>query len=217
VEAPVAPAAEPTLLSDATPPAEPVVEVPAEPVAPAVTEPAAEPLPVEEAPPSYNFAWPEGFTAPSNDDPTFSSFVGILGANKVTPEAAQELANLHAAEVKRINDGLVQRQFDVFAETVRGWEKEFREDPEFKNRVDTTLNDARWAIKQFGGTDKQVEELRNVLLTSGVGNHRALIRAFSNMAKQFKEARPGPRPAPPTARSGDPAERRYGTTMRTEQ
>lgn len=221
---PSAPDPPPSLLAE-VPVAEPVVppvaeEAPAapaaEPIAP-VAEPVTEaPAPITDPPAiTYEaFTWPEGFT-PTEDDPTLKSFTDIAGRHTLPQETAQELVNLHAAEIERVQQGLVQRQFDVFADRVKSWEQEFRADPEFKNRTDTVINDAKWAIREFGGTAAQQQELRDVLRASGVGNQKAVIRVFANIAKQFREARATQEGRTTAARGGHPADRRYGSMGET--
>jgi hypothetical protein len=209
---PVAPEPAAPVVEAAAPAA---VETPAAPApepAPAVeTAPALEPTPegLGAPVPSYEaFTWPEGFTPPK-DSPALASFTEIAGKHGLSQETAQELIGLHAAEIDNLYQQVTQRQFDVFAERVADWEKEFRADPEFKNRAETALTDAKWAITRFGGTATQQKELRDALLASGLGNHKAVIRAFANVAKQFREARPTQEGRTSTAARGGPADRRY--------
>lgn len=219
-----------TLLSGDAPAV--VAEVPAdaqpEPVAPTeaatpTAEPAAEPETPAEAPAplAYEpFAFPEGLVV-APDDTILAKFTALAGDIRMPQEKAQELVGFYGeAATKYATDlqaHLAQRQWDTFTDTVKGWERDFRESPEFSNRTDTVLNDARWAIQELGGTDEQVKELRDILLASGTGNHPAVIRFAANAARRLKEARPGPRPAPTTSRPGDPADRRYGRSMTEEK
>lgn len=220
---PVAPAPPPSLIT-ATP-AEPAAQVPAAPdpaVEPAHSSP-ADPAAVEPVQPEHPaalayeaFTWPEGFTPPAEDHPALTEFTAFGGENQVPQQVMQKFADLHAAEVARIHEvtqeALVQRQYDVFADTVKAWQQEFHDAPEFKNRVATVLGDANWAVRELSGSEEAATKAFQALELSGMGSHPDVIRLLAEAGKRLRE--PNNKPAQesrasPTTRNPDPAERRY--------
>lgn len=204
----------PTLLGG-----EPAAEVPAaapeaEPETPQPeAEPAAEAV-AELEPVSYEpFSFPEGMAVPA-DNENLAKFTEFATTKRLSQEDAQGLIDLYAAQAADFSDRLqrqmIDKQFETFAQTVSGWEQESRDAPEFQNRFNTVLEDAKWAIRELSGSDEAAQELRALLTTSGTGSHRAMIRVFANAAKRLKEARPAPRPTPTAVRPANGADRRYG-------
>lgn len=154
------------------------------------------------------FKFPEGMKPEAEP---LGKFTELLSAHRLPQDAAQGLIDLYAAEAQRMTEALTQRQFDVFAETQAQWIKDFEADPDIgRNRRETTLGDAMWLIREFGGDADQVKELRTTLGFTGAGNHRAVIRLLSNAARALRERR-APMPSNANAgRVGNPADRRYG-------
>ncbi len=191
-------------------PAAPVANAPVE-AAPAPEgdkKPDGEAAPVEPPKPEaprYEFKMPEGVVA---DAPVMSAYTNILGKYNMPPEAGQELLDFHANQMTVYAERVAQSQQDQFSETRRGWVKEFEKMA--GNRRDTMLNDAKWAVMQFGGDKKQVAELWNVLNFTGAGDHPAVIRAFANIAKASRERSAPQHGNPAVSAPTDPATRRYG-------
>lgn len=203
-EAKPAPGAEPTTEVKT---AEPTPDAPKVETSPPV-EGEAKPEVAAEAPkpdaPKYEFKMPDGVTA---EAPIMSAYENILGKYSMTPEAGQELLDFHATQIKDTVARVVQQQQDDYAKTRQGWVKDFEK--QSGNRRDTVLNDAKWAVTQFGGDKKQVAELWDVLNMTGAGDHPATIRAFANVAKAMRE-RSAPQHGAPVTTPADPATRRYG-------
>jgi len=268
VVTPVVPSVEQPVISPTEPPAESVT--PSEPpVAPAVPfeptkatgdllgkppEAAPEPEAIPEAEPeaapaptpesiTYDLKFAKGLNVPA-DDPLLARFTQTANELRLAPEKAQSLVDLYGEAAtnyaRNLEQSLVQRQFDVFANTVNAWKEQSEKEPEWENRFETVLHDARRAIDLFGGTPEQAQETREMLLSSGTGNHPAAIRLLYNAISRFerleatlqaegfadrpaiqraladfrnplREARPGPRPTPtPVMDPLHPADRRYG-------
>lgn len=198
-------------------PAEPILETAAEPVVdPAVTadEAPKDPAVVEAgeatAPVYADFKMPEGFSVAPEQ---LTAFTGMLAKHNLTQEAGQELIDLHTSTLKtaieQMGADMQQRQVDTFAETRKGWREDF-----FKtagNRSDTIANDAKWAIHELVKDSKQRAELTDVLGFTGAGDNKAIINLLAAAARRLRE-RNAPAPGLPQngARSGNPADRRYG-------
>lgn len=201
-------APEPEAAAPAEVPAEEGAAVEAKPEAAPDAE--APPAPVYEA-----FKMPEGITAAPEQ---IEAFTNLLGTTDVrTQEGAQALMDLHTASLKKFAETYAteaaQRQQDVFAETRAGWVRDYHE--QAGNKADTILNDAKWAITDLVKDEKQRTALWDVLAFTGAGDHPALITAFASAAKRLRE-RAAPAQSLPQngAKSGSPADARYGRTTR---
>jgi hypothetical protein len=159
--------------------------------------------------PKYEFKMPEGVVA---EAPIMSAYSNILTKYNMTPEAGQELLDFHGEQIKATAARIEQGQQDAFAETRRGWVKDFEK--QAGNRRDTMLNDAKWAAGQFAGDKKQAAELWNVLNFTGAGDHPAVIRTFSNIAKALRERSAPQHGNPSNSAPSDPVTRRYGPAKR---
>lgn len=185
-------------------------------------EPAAEAAPEGEKPEGEADPAPEGDKA--SQFPTYEPFKlveglelapeqsaalnNLLGKHNLSQEAAQEIVDFGSAILKGAQDRLTQQQNDVFAETRRGWVKDFEK--QAGNRRNTMLNDAKQAIADAVPDAKQRQELWNVLALTGAGDHPAVIRAFANIGKRARE-RGAPLPtAPAKTTPNTPWEGRYG-------
>lgn len=199
------------------PPAEPAPKaVEGEPPAPGEDgAPTPEPGPVETAP-AYEFTFPEGFAPDKVDPERFEAFTSILGENKVAPEAAQKLLDMHAAEVSRIASTALQQQWDVFSRQQEAAISEVRADPEIGgSRFVTAMRDASRTIEQYGGSPEEQAALKQVLTNSGAGNNRLVIRLLSRIGgSNLREGAPVPA-NPPRQRAPTGTERglsRYAGT-----
>lgn len=185
-------------------------ETPAEGETPVEGAKPAEPPPAAAEPLAYEkFAVPEGV---SLDDERVGAFTDVIAPLRVPQEQAQQLVDLHVAEMQRYAEQLSSGQHRAFAETRRGWVESFEKDVEIGgNRRDTTIANALWAIGELGGDAGQVKELRDMLSFTGAGDHPALIRLMNNVALRLRE-RTAPPPAlpPKPGGGGRPEDRRYG-------
>lgn len=164
------------------------------------------PLPVFEA-----FKLPEGF---SPDDAKLGEFTKELAEFETATKAdhamlqafGQKLVDRHIAEVQRLNDFYKT----AFEKQKTDWKDSFEKDPEIgMNRTETTLAAAREFIRTHGGTPEQQKEFRDLMTSTGVGNHPAMIRMFSKANVAYAEGKPLPGTKPPSAPTSK-VERRYG-------
>lgn len=164
------------------------------------------PLPVFEA-----FKLPEGF---SPDDAKLGEFTKELAEFETVTKAdhakmqefGQKLVDRHIAEVQRLNDFYKT----AFENQKNDWKQSFEKDPEIGgNRAQTSINAAIQFIETHGGSTEQKAEFRNLMNTTGVGNHPALIRILAKANAVLAEGKPLPGTKPPAA-STSKVERRYG-------
>ncbi len=148
----------------------------------------------------------EPFTLPENvtvDAEKISEFTNSLAEFEKTTKASheevqklgQQLVDRHIAEMQRYTESLTQ----AWNKQKNDWKDSFLKDPEFANRSETVVNSAIDAIGVYGGNAKQQEEFRNLMESSGVGNHPSMIRMLSNV--MLAKAEPKPLAAPQIASS----------------
>lgn len=213
--APAAPAAT-SLLSDAPKPDA------APPAPPADAPPAADPAPAEpakaDAPvvlPTYEFKLPEGFEAAPEQMGKLNEMLGALEVDaKIDHAKAQEFGQkaleYHLTEMQRVVNEIDQQGRAAWESMRDEWRNNFKSDPEMGgNRQQTTLAACTRIIDQFGGTEAQRTELRQILATTGAGDHPALIRLLANVGKALGEGRPVPAVVPKSPVVPSRKERRY--------
>lgn len=175
--------------------------------------PAEEAKPVEVVIPAY-----EPFTLPENvqmDAEKMGDFTKFLGEFETTVKApheemqklGQQMVDRHIAEMQRYTESLQQ----AWTKQKNDWKESFLKDPEFANRTDTAVNAAIDTISVYGGSTVQQQEFRDLMESSGVGNHPAMIRLLSNVIMAKIEPKPlaAPMIAPKAAQSK--VEKMYGS------
>ena len=216
VEVAPTPSPETTLLTAEKPKADEVkVETKPEDVKPAdaevkPAEPAEVVAPVFEA-----FKLPEGVTI---DDAKVGEFTTALAEFETKTKASHEevqafgqsLIDRHIEGVKQSQEKLLAKLIEDGKKERETWKESFLKSPEFANRTDTVLNSAIDAIGIYGGNAEQQQEFRDLMASTGVGNHPAMIRMLSNMMI----AKPEPKQlAAPTIAKAVPKsqmQKRYG-------
>lgn len=169
------------------------------------------PLPAYEA-----FTLPDDLTVDTERLGTFTKLLGEFENSKPNHEGFQQfgqsLVDYHIAEVqentKRLNESYIQ----AWEKQKNDWKESFIKDPEIGgNRKDTTINSALEFIRTHGGNETQQTEFRNLMESTGVGNHPAMIRMLANAMQAYREGKPLPaaRPAPETRSR---VATRYGNT-----
>lgn len=149
------------------------------------------------APEKYEFKAPEGRD--------FSP--EVLGAFS---EVAKEL-NLSEADAQKVIDKIAPafaaRQTEVLEAARAQWETDAKADKEFGgDKLDENMVVAKKALDAFG-----TPELRQLLNTSGLGNHPEIIRAFYRAGKAISEDKfVGGNPPPAGGKSL--ADRLYSTS-----
>ena len=120
---------------------------------------------------------------------------------------AQSLMDRHVAELDRYTKSLTE----AFYKQSNDWKDSFLKSPEFHNRTDTVLKSAVDAINIYGGDAKQQEEFQNLMQTTGVGNHPAMIRLLSNVMLAKAEPKPLAAPLIAQTQSASKIEKMYGS------
>lgn len=169
------------------------------------------PLPTYEA-----FKLPEGISA---DEMRLGEFTKLLaeaelakGDHTKMQDFGQKLVDRHIAEVQEV----LKKQSDFFINAFEKqkveWKEKFLSDPEIGgNRWQTTATAANEFISTHGGNAEQQKELRQLMESSGIGNHPAMIRVFAKAMMNMSEGKPLPAPKP-ESRPMSKVERRYGKT-----
>lgn len=133
------------------------------------TTPPAEQKPAEPVvPESYEFQMPEGVEL---DKAAADEFTAIAKELKLDQATAQKVADVGAK--------MAQRQAEAHAKLVETWVEQVKTDKDIGgDKLDENLAVARKALEKFG-----TPELRDVLNSTGLGNHPAVIKAFYNAGK----------------------------------
>lgn len=148
-------------------------------------------------PPAYDaFNIPEGVTL---DDSRVKEFTGILGEfeqnskadHALVQEFGQKAVDFHIGELKRAVEDVNKYYQTSWEKQKTDWKDSFLKDPEIGgNRFQTTIDSALSFIRTHGGTDEQQKEFRNLMETSGLGNHPTMIRILANAGQAMSEGRP---------------------------
>lgn len=189
---------EPVKPAEITPKPEPVAEVkPA--VEPVKEEPKAQEGQSENPapPPAYDpFTVPEGVTL---DEERVTKFTDILRELETTGKAdhaavqqfGQKAVDFHVEEVQKAVENLQNSYMTAWEKQKTDWKDTFMKDPELGgNRFQTTVDAARNFIRTHGGSPEQQQEFRDVMESSGLGNHPAVIRLLANAGTAMKEGTP---------------------------
>lgn len=209
-EAPVAEVAPPTVLGEApkeTPPEKPV-EAPVEGKEPAETaEKKSEGGQSDETapPPKYDpWTLPEGIKLDETKAQEFTTLLADLeksgGDHSAIQQFGQKAVDLYVNEVKTAVEGIQKYYQDTWDKTKTTWREEFLKDPDLGgNRFQTTVDAANTFIRTHGGTADEQAEFRALMDSSGLGNHKVVIRILANAGKAMSEGRPLASVKPPAA------------------
>ncbi len=128
-------------------------------------DPAAETQPTEA---EYNFTLPEGFTA---DEELTGELKTLAKENGFSPEVAQKIADLGVK--------MQQKQAEAWQTQVDQWAEQVKADKELGGeKFNENISLAKQALDKFGG-----QELKDLLQSTGFGNHPAIVKAFYNIGK----------------------------------
>jgi hypothetical protein len=127
-------------------------------------------------------------------------------------EFGQKMVDRHVAELQKTVERLNEHYVNAWEKQKTDWKESFEKDPEIGgNRAQTTINSALQFIRTHGGTEAQQQEFRELMNTTGVGNHPALIRILAKANAVLGEGKPLPGTKPVQQDKGKVA-RRYGAT-----
>lgn len=142
---------------------------------------------------------PEGFEA--LDDNLMKEFAPIAEELKLTQEQGQKLIAMHAQTLKASQDA----QQQAWADQLTQWAKDAKADKELGgDKFDQTLEIAKSAVAKFGSP-----ELKEMLDSTGLGNHPEVIRVFHKIGKAISEDNPVSA-KPDTGQKKSIEERLYG-------
>lgn len=159
----------------------------------------------------------EPFTLPENiqfDDNKMGEFTKVLGEFEALTKAphdevqklGQSLVDRHLGEMQRYTESLTQ----AWEKQKTDWKDSFLKSPEFADRTDAVVNAAIDAINVYGGDAKQQSEFRELMETTGVGNHPAMIRLLANVVQAKAEPKPLAAPTIAPKATNSKIERMYG-------
>lgn len=119
---------------------------------------------------SYELKMPDGIEL---DKAAADEFIPLAKELGLKPEQAQKIADIQARAV--------QRQVEAWQSQQAAWVDELRADPQIGgDKFDESIAVARQGIEFVG--DPALKEL---LKTTGYGNHPVLVRAFYKIGKQL--------------------------------
>lgn len=125
-----------------------------------------------QVPESYDLKMPDGVEL---DKAAADEFTAIAKELKLTAEQAQKVADVGAK--------MAQRQADAHAAVVESWVSQVKTDKEIGgDKLDENLGVARKAMETFG-----TPGLKDLLNSTGLGNHPEVIRAFFKAGKAISE------------------------------
>jgi hypothetical protein len=159
--------------------------------------------PVELPKPTY-----EAFKIPDDiklDDGKVSQFTELLSDLELTGKAdhatvqafGQKAVDFYLNEVKQYGENLTKLYQTTWENQKNTWKQATLADPQLGgNRLDTTISSVKSLIRTHGGTTEQQKEFSDVMESSGLGNHPALIRLLANIAVAYQEGKPLAAPKP---------------------
>ena len=155
--------------------------------------------------PTYDaFELPEGVTLDPDRIGTFSKYLGEFETKTKADHAevqsqGQRLVTEFTGEIQQAVDRVGETYRTLWDKQKTDWKDEFLNDPDLGgNRFQTTLDAANKFIRTHGGSEAEQVEFRTLLESSGLGNHKAMIRILAKAGSAMGEARQlaAPKPAP---------------------
>lgn len=157
---------------------------------------------------------PEGVTLAEKES---QAFLDTINDAKLDGKGkAQNLLDLHVAEIKRVADQAAEHQRKVWTDTNDGWKNEFRKDPEVGgSKSEASLRLGKAVIDDAIPEPEIRERIYQYLNYSGMGNHPDMIRLFARLGKQrdvFEDGSNTANARPPNPPKG-PGNRGWYPTM----
>lgn len=161
------------------------------------------------APVYESFTLPEGVNL---DEGRLKEFTGILSELELDGKAdhaavqafGQKAVDFHVQEVTKAAEDYTKLLQTSWDRQKTEWKDSFLRDPDIGgNRFQTTVDSALTFLRTHGGTADQQKEFRNLMETSGLGNHPAMIRLLANAGRAMQEGKPlaATNPLPPPTKS----------------
>jgi len=115
---------------------------------------------------------PEGW----QDNGLVKDFLPLAKEAKLTNEQAQKLVDLHINTVRKSQE--------QYREQMMKWAEEAKADKDLSGNFDQNIQVARRALDKFGNPG-----LRELLTSTGLGNHKDVIKFFASVGKLVSEDR----------------------------
>lgn len=129
-----------------------------------------------EVPEEYKFEFPEEVEV---DEESLNTFKEWSKDHKISQEAAQELINMQVSLMEKMQN----KGYDAWKTMTEEWATESKNDKEFGGKAfNESVAVAKVALDEFGS-----EGLREVLDSTGAGNHPEVIRFFHKVGKAISE------------------------------
>lgn len=153
------------------------------------------------------------------DDTKVKEFTDILSdletkskaEHALVQEFGQKAVDFHINEIKKTVNDLQDFYKTAWDKQKTDWKDDFLKDPNIGgNRFQTTVDSANNFIRTHGGTSEEITEFRNLMETSGLGNHKAVIRLLANAGRAMSEGQPLAATAPVTQTKTSKVETLYG-------
>lgn len=146
--------------------------------------------------PVYEFKLPEDFKPEDLDNESMTAFKNVLGEDRVAPERAQQLLDMHIGEIKKVAGVLEQRQWDAFQNVTKTWRDETMADPVIGgSRHATAMNTVMNFVNEYGGDAADRTALLEVFKATGITNNRHFLSVLHRAGEAMsREARPHPVP-----------------------
>ena len=149
----------------------------------------------------YEYAMPEGFKI---EEPDKLALNAALESFRADPKAGvQSLINLHAKALTDYAAATTQRQYDVFNQTRRDWQKEVMSDPQIGGSGYETAMKAIARMRDRFVPEADRKAFNNFLKITGAGDNPMFLRFIHNVARTFDEPKPpavNPKPPPNNGR-----------------
>lgn len=126
------------------------------------------------------FKTPEGLVIDTNSVEKFDSECKTLGLSQ---ENRDKLLSLQVEHT----EGQIKKTMDAFNEQIKAWESETKK--ELGSDPAKSLGVASKAIDSIFTDPKENKEFREMMKTTGLGNWRLMVKAFSFVGKQLSEDR----------------------------
>ena len=167
--------------------------------APAVVEPMV-----------YEYKLPETLKI---DEPQKLALNAALDSFRADPKAGvQALIDLHAKTMTDFAAATLQRQYDVFNQTRRDWQKQVMSDPILGGSGYETAMAAVARMRDRYVPESKRARFNEFLRVTGAGDHPAFLDLLHSVARDFDEPKPPPaNPKPPPDNGRAPGRRSLRT------
>ena len=180
------------------------IEKPAEAAKPEDEKPAAA-APALPEPIVYEYTLPEGFKV---DEAQKLQLNAALDSFRVDPKAGvQSLMNLHAKTMQDFASATLQRQYDVFNQTRKDWQKQIMADPQLGGSGYETAMKAVARMRDRFIPEADRKAFNDFLKITGAGDHPMFVRLLHNVARAFDEPKPPAANPKPPPNNGKPPRR----------